>query len=602
MIDIDDFIYPRDLQVKHVHFQKCLIIGSCMSSTTVDAWRRRQKNTKFEYIVFNNIADIGEMPPDDPTTYDFQLVQLPIRSLIGDNIIKFSEYYNVEKNEEIFDNSHNALRLMIDYALKFNKDHKILTFVQNFVVPQMTSVAGLSNLNTRLDLKYLVQSLNMLLAECLSNYENVYLIDAESIASSMGKRHFFDDSIQFFTHGGFWFEDWVELESARLEKVPPMSRISDFKLDQFIAALWRACEYNYRVVNQIDSVKLVIFDLDDTLWRGVLGEQYEYGDERPSYEGWPLGVHEAIQHLKARGILVALCSKNSSATVKERWYRAIPLQWVNMEDFVSVEIDWTPKVEGIAKIMSDVGLTPKSVLFVDDNPVERQSVLDSFPGIRVMGANPFNTRRVLLNSPETQIAVLTAESMSRDAMVRRQKERESERKALTREEFLATLNCRITLNRVSGTSDNRFPRTFELINKTNQFNTNGARWTIPSFEDYFREGGEIVTFSVEDKFTSYGLVGVLLLRGTTIGQFVMSCRVLGLDVEIGVVKRIVRDQRKRGYTGDISASIVDTSVNLPCRDVYRRSGFADVGEGIFVVPEGTDLRDFPAHLSFVWEQ
>jgi FkbH-like protein len=359
-------------------------------------------------------------------------------------------------------------------------------------------------------------------------------------------------------------------------------------------------EYNFRVVRQIDSVKLVIFDLDDTLWRGLIGEHYgDDADRRPVWVGWPLGVHEAIQHLKARGILVAACSKNNLDVVKTRWNRPIPLEWITLDDFVSTEIGWGSKAEGVARILNEVNLTSRNVVFVDDNPVEREAVKSAFPDIRVMGANPFHTRRILLNASETQVPILTAESAVRDTMVRRQKERECERKNMSRDEFLRNLNCRVQLHQVSGVNDAKFDRTLELLNKTNQFNTSGKRWPIGEIDGHLKVGGQIVVFTVADKFTSYGLVGVVLLLNNEFQQLVMSCRILGLDVETGVVKMIVRDMRERGVMGPIVASIVETEPNIVCRDVFVRAGFRNAGGGVFSC-DGNDLGDPSTHLSIVW--
>jgi len=599
MLDIAEFLYPRDLQARPIEFRRVLLIGSCMAESILRALMPRCPNTHFDYIVFNNLSEMRNEPPAPISEYDFQFIQLPLRSLIGDQVIRFSSFLKPEMNREFFRNAHYALQLMLDQTLKYNKESKIITFVQNFVVPQLSPAASLYSMGTNFDLRNLIQSLNAKLVEIIAKYSNVYLIDAEAIGSSMGKRYFLDDWLGFFTHAGVWYPDWAELDPDRIEPVPPLEETSGNQINQFLEAIWRACEYNYRVIQQIDSVKLVIFDLDDTLWRGLIGEHYGEGVERPIWEGWPLGLHEAILHLKARGILVAICSKNSPEIVKERWERTIPLQWIKLDDFVAADIAWTPKAEGVGRLMSSLSLTPRSVLFVDDNPVERESVKDAFPGIRAIGGNPLATRRILLAAPETQVRVMTRESVARDEMMRRQIKRESVRKSMSREDFLANLQCRISLGRFDSPTDARFARAFELLNKTNQFNTDGKRWTVQELDKFFAEKGEIITFNVVDKFTDYGLVGVILLQSTTIAQFVMSCRVLGLDVEIGVLRSIVSTIRGGGDSDPIAAAIVETEANLPSRDVYERAGFKDLGAGRFAF-ENAQPMEIPSYLSIEW--
>jgi FkbH-like protein len=217
-----------------------------------------------------------------------------------------------------------------------------------------------------------------------------------------------------------------------------------------------------------------------------------------------------------------------------------------LDDFVSVQIGWEPKAEAIARILEEFGLTPKSVVFVDDNPVERASVKAAFPEIRAIGANPFQIRRILVDAPETQVRLPTKETLAREAMVRRQKVREANRKALSRDDFLAGVNCHVKLKRIRDSRHSDHPRVFELLNKTKQFNTNGKRWAPMEVDTFFNDGGFVIAFTVEDKYTAYGLVGVLLVKGSNIVQFVMSCRVLGLDVEIGVLRHVMRALKAEG--------------------------------------------------------
>jgi len=339
-------------------------------------------------------------------------------------------------------------------------------------------------------------------------------------------------------------------------------------------------------------VKLVLVDLDDTLWRGVAAEEAEV----PSIvarEGWPLGFAEALMFLKRRGVLLGIVSKNDETRVREIW-RRIYGSLIRLEDFAAVKINWRPKAENIEEILAQVNLLPKSVVFIDDNPVERAAVKAAFPDIRVLGPNPYLWRRILLWSPETQVATITAESAGRTEMVQKQVEREEQRQRLSREEFLASLGVRATLSEVTSSADRRFPRALELINKTNQFNTTGKRWTLQEFEGFFRDGGSIFALEVADQYTAYGIVGVLLVQGGDIGQFVMSCRVVGMDVEIAAVSGVLQALDGRGI-GEYGATLELTPANLLCRDLWERCGFAAAGEGRYRRAGDPPLMT-PAHI------
>src|SRR5882762_8463614 len=117
-----------------------------------------------------------------------------------------------------------------------------------------------------------------------------------------------------------------------------------------------------------------------------------------------------------------------------------------------------------------------------------------------------------------------------------------------------------------------FPRAFELLNKTNQFNTTGARWSLPEAERFFAIGGVYYVMEVADRFTEYGLVGVMCVNGYRIEQFAMSCRVIGLEVEVAQVAYVLDLLLKRGEEQAI-AKVIETDANLVSRDIWKRCGF-----------------------------
>ena len=206
--------------------------------------------------------------------------------------------------------------------------------------------------------------------------------------------------------------------------------------------------------------------------------------------------------------------------------------------------------------------------------------------MRVLGENPYTIRRILMWSSETQIPRLTTESSTREEMVRRQVQRNSMATTMSRDAFLAQLQCSLRLGVLTTRDDKHFGRCFELINKTNQFNTTGQRWTAVDIDQFLKDGGRIVYFHVSDKFVDYGLVGVVLIRGAQIVQYVMSCRVLGLGVEQAAIVEIARLCRAAGG-GELVAEIIETTHNAPCRQLYTQSGFQQASKGRFVLPSGT---------------
>ena len=210
----------------------------------------------------------------------------------------------------------------------------------------------------------------------------------------------------------------------------------------------------------------------------------------------------------------------------------------------------------------------RSAVFIDDNPVERAAVEAAHPDIRTLGSDLYYIRRILLwAASELQTAGITLESARRTEMIKAQVERETARKAMPREEFLASLHIEIKQTTITDSSVPEFKRAFELINKSNQFNTTGRRWTPEEMQQFFAEGGRLEAFRVKDDFTDYGLVCVAIVRGGCIEQYVMSCRVLGLDVEKAVIGTIAREIIE---THGVARGIVaETDANLICRGRLR---------------------------------
>jgi FkbH-like protein len=194
--------------------------------------------------------------------------------------------------------------------------------------------------------------------------------------------------------------------------------------------------------------------------------------------------------------------------------------------------------------------------------------------MRIIGGNAFHTRRILLLAPELQVAAITEESAARTAMVQSQILREAERATVSMEDFAREQNVQITLAPIRSCDQPKFARALELINKTNQFNTTGRRWTSEACATFFAEGGFFAVYDVQDRYTPYGLVGVAIVAENHILQWVMSCRVIGLGVERAVLHALVNTLRQAGARR-IRAELVKTPVNLPCQSVFPDAGFVE---------------------------
>jgi FkbH-like protein len=584
------FRVPQDLVVTPTKIRRVLIVGSCLSQRLAHWMKLMPAPCESDlYLIGLNLPDYPARPIPD---YDFQIVQLPLRAVLPDTSFARLGQTDCDGHEQLFARAVDLVRLYLGTSMQWTRACGILTFVLPFIVPQQNLVGRLM---PRYDLRnpvYFVERLNESLAGETANYLNAHFFDSNEIIATHGRRYVQEDMLAQFNHGAFLDDFDIGHDNDRLETAAKATDLYETGVGRVFYAIWQELLSAYRTVHQTDAVKMVVIDLDDTLWRGIIAERDVEG--LPTSEGWPLAFWETLAFLKRRGILLAIISKNDESMISRVWDRILRGN-LKLEDFAIYRINWRPKAENMAEILAHVNLLPDNVIYIDDNPAERASITAAFPSIRALGGTPLTWRRTLLWSAETQLPSVTDESAVRTQMVRAQVAREEQRQSLTRADFLASLNVRVNMWRLEGTAAVRFQRVLELINKTNQFNTTGRRWTFDEFGAAIAEGIQFYVFDVADSYTAYGLVGVLVVNGSSIQQFVMSCRVMGLGVEQAAIAQIVAILRSRGI-GTIFAAMIQTDRNLPCRDVYATCGFSAIEGGwqravapVLTIPEHVAL-------------
>ena len=583
------FRTPLELQQEDTPISRILVIGSCLMASLPGVIKGLDLGYEADYIVFNNVAQLPEELPSSVNSYDFQIVQIAARTVLPDGSYFRLSYDEPDAHLQLFEETVQRLSAGLDAILSYNSRYNIPAFVSNFLVPQINPYGRLL---PRYDIRnpvFFFEELNRALDTQVRSRAGCYVIDTNAIAGTFGKRYIQDDSVWQTNHASALSDADVKLDYNRLETPMPPSSRYQLKTYEFVLAFWAEICAMFRTIMKVDNVKLVIIDLDDTLWRGVLVEE-----GLRSVEGWPLGFSEALLYLKKRGVVLAIASKNDEVLIESRFGSVFGQSRLRLEDFAVKKINWLSKIHSVGEIIREINVLPSSVVFIDDNPVERAAVSEAFPEVRVLGDDLYSTRRILLWSAECQVAEITRESSTRTKMVAAQIERESSRAHLSREDFLQSLDVRISLIEINDMDHPRFSRAAELVNKSNQFNTTGRRWTHHDWLSGFSENLRIFTFEVEDKYTEYGMVVVVIVVGSTITQFVMSCRVIGLAIEqaamLEVCRRIVRSDSQRLY-----ADYKATDVNHLCSDLFQKTGFTFDGEKWSI--QAYLLPECPAHIN-----
>lgn len=559
---LPEFTAPRHLEASSTPISHVTLIGGCIFDVWIDAIGRVAPDINIQHYLFQHAmqadADLGQS--------DLRLAQVPLRAIIPEHLTMPLNYRDVEAHDALFGHATRFLRAHVEAISQKPLDAP--TFFLNYLVPQQNP---LGRLMPRYDLRnpvYFIEELNRALYDIVSGVPNSYVLDIAQISASVGRQHFQDDPFHLLSHGSFVTDFDYNLDQSRLDAGRPLTELYDFAVRSVVESFWNEAVAMYRTLRATDRVKMLCIDLDDTLWRGVMAEE---DDVDPGMlEGWPIALAEALAALKNRGIILAIISKNDEARVREIWAKLFSGKLM-LEDFAICKISWQPKAEALAEAIAQANILPDSVVFLDDNPIERAQIKAAHPLVRVIEAAHLDWRRILLWSPEMQVDIVTDESLRRNEMVKGQVLREDSRQKLDREQFLNSLDLRAELTRIETVDHPQFARALELVNKTNQFNTTGKRWTIAEAGMFLSDSGQWVTFKVSDRYTNYGLVGVLMVKNGEVEQFVMSCRVFGLGIELAVLAKISQD-------GPLSASIVETPKNGPSRLVFREAGWEFDGE------------------------
>jgi FkbH-like protein len=325
--------------------------------------------------------------------------------------------------------------------------------------------------------------------------------------------------------------------------------------------------------------KLLILDLDDTLWGGIVGDA--------GSEGLRLGGHDslgesfvefqrAIKQLKRRGIVLALVSKNTESVALDA-IRNHPEMILREEDFVGWRINWQDKARNIAELVAELNLGLSAAVFIDDNPVERARVREALPDVlvpewpedKLLYASTFRALRCF-DAP-----ALSREDAERTALYAAERKRESLKVEVgSIDDWLSSLKMQVRISRLDRSN---LARTTQLLNKTNQMNLTTRRLTEAEVESWAAQPTNgLWTITVSDKFGDAGLTGVVSLEldgaKARIVDFVLSCRVMGRKVEETLVHVAVQAARQRGAK-TLEAHYLETKKNKPCLEFWERSGF-----------------------------
>ena len=430
-----------------------------------------------------------------------------------------------------------------------HEKHRIPIFLTNFHLPPDNSLGNLAaRLPASRDLH--VNRVNLALARNAPSH--VTLVDVAGAAGRFGVNRWLDSTA--------WFH----------AKQPMSYDAMPFFVQSLAALIAGSC---------MGSAKCIVLDLDNTLWGGVVADE--------GLEGIRLGHGSAegeayqdfqryLLELRRRGILLAVCSKNEESIAREVFEKHDQML-IKLSDLSAFMVNFTPKADNAREIARQLNIGLDTLVFVDDNPVEREQMRQLAPQLKVveLPADPGGYVRTLEQSFLFETPSITEEDLTRAESYAANQKRTTLAAQITNiEDFLRSLDMRAILTPYV---PSHLERITQLINKSNQFNLCTVRYTAAEVKSIAQDSSRItLSIRLQDRFGDNGLIsaihGQIVEHNLVIENWVMSCRVLDRGVEQVAMNLLVSIARQRGCKM-IQGTYLPTPKNGLVREHYRRLGF-----------------------------
>jgi FkbH-like protein len=537
----------------HLKKIKIAVLGDTATQFLVQALRGTAYDKGFDLDIWEADFNQIEFQVSEPTSelYDFKpeivLIFQSAHKLLG-KYNKLKQEYNHTLAATEIENIQRLYSMISEQA-----NAKVIYYNYTEIDD---SIFG--NFSTKTEHSYLFQlrKLNYELMVLATQNPNFYLCDIAAIQNQIGKAVFFQSSVYINT------EMVLSIDSLPL--------VASKTVD-IIATL------------QGKFKKCVILDLDNTTWGGIIGD-----DGIENIQVGSLGIGKAfsefqywIKKLKNRGIIVAVCSKNTDSVAREPFEKH-PDMVLRLDDISVFIANWENKADNIRQIQSILNIGFDSMVFLDDNPFERNIVRENIPEITVpeLPEDPAEYLEYLYTLNLFETVSFSNEDKERTKLYQIEAQRATVQQKFTNEgDFLKSLDM---VSLVEPFNKFNKPRVAQLSQRSNQFNLRTVRYTdddiesLGTNEDYYT-----FTFTLEDKFGDNGLICVIILQKeneTTlfVDTWFMSCRVLKRTMENFVLNTLIDFALKNNFAM-IKGEYLPTAKNEMVKDHYKNLGFVQNG-------------------------
>ena len=475
---------------------------------------------------------------------------------------------SIEERKQFVQNKSDEI---INLAKSLVEKSKSKLVISNFSVPSYSPI-GINETREEFGLHDMVRVLNENIKIGLSTEPEIFIYALNSFVTRFGENNVFDYKQYFYGD--------VRIS---LDYIPYLAE----ELMGYIKAVLGL------------NKKCIVLDLDNTLWGGIVGED---GFEGIKLGDSPVGrAYAEFQHnllaLNQRGILLAINSKNNFDDAMQI-IKDHPNMVLKEDNFVCIRINWNDKVVNMKEISDELNIGLDSMLFFDDDPVNREYVKSNLPEIQTIDiSDPSNSSKILKSINDFQMLKITDEDMTRNKMYLEQRKRTDLKTQVgDLQDFLKQLNISVKIKNADSFT---IPRISQLTIKTNQFNLTTRRYQEEDIRKFSQDKDKIVECAqVEDKFGDNGITGVYIINKDnkqewTIDTFLLSCRIIGRGVEDGMLHQIIEKARKEGVS-KIRGEYIKTKKNKPAENFFPTFGFKK--EGNFWILDTKNHFKKPQHL------
>ena len=492
-------------------------------------------NKHFEDALFGN-EELDKFNPD--------IVYL---HTTNKNIIQFPKFnYTSEDIEDLIDNEVNRYKSMWSSLSRFH----CAIIQNNFDYTQDRSLGNFDCYSPHGKTNF-INRLNEEFAISAREIKNLYINDINYLSSYIGLEKWFNNSL------------WHQAKYAMsLDCIPELA----FNIGKIVGSIFG------------NSKKCLILDLDNTCWGGVIGDDglngIHIGTETPLAESFT-AFQDYVSELKDRGISLAVCSKNDLENAEEGFSH--PSNVLRLDDFSSFKANWNPKNDNISDIAKEINIGLDSMVFIDDNPAERDIVISQLPDVSVpdIGDDVIDFIRFIDRSGYFEPITLSTDDVKRKQYYEENQKRDNDQaKFQSYEEFLISLEMKAE---IESFSSDYIDRITQLTNKTNQFNLTTKRYSIGEIENILSSDNYIkIQGKLSDKYGENGLIAVIIGKieneSCHIDLWLMSCRVLKRDMEFAMLDNLVNFCEIKGIK-KIIGYYYKSSKNKMVSDMYENFGF-----------------------------